>query len=226
MSRPDIICHMITSLDGKLLPERWPTEMDDIERCYETAETRLEANGWIVGRATMAHYLTEGGPAVGPTRGPREDRLQEADGRDIALCFDREGRLRPETGDLGGDHLVLAMSEQVSDDHVNELAARGVSVVFAGPSGSDIAGVLEKVGAAFGVTRMLLEGGGRMNGAFLAAGLIDGTSTLVHPVIDGGANLPSIYEGPSNNRGMKLSLVSAESLQDGTVWLRHEVTND
>ena len=48
----------------------------------------------------------------------------------------------------------------------------------------------------------------------------------MHPVIDGGANLPSIYEGPSNNRGMKLSLVSAESLQDGTVWLRHEVTND
>ena len=54
----DIVCHMITSLDGCILLERWskPAERVDFTQVYEATAKRLQGDGWIVGRITMAEY--------------------------------------------------------------------------------------------------------------------------------------------------------------------------
>jgi 5-amino-6-(5-phosphoribosylamino)uracil reductase len=223
MPRPEIICHMVTSLDGRLLPERWPVCQEKLLTLYDDVAARISANGWMAGRMTMEHYLASGAPAVGPLDRPRDDTIADLNGRDIAVCFDRQGRLRPEYGDIDGDHLVLVVSERVTEEHTDDLAARGASVFFSGPEGDDIAGVLQRIQAAFGVERLLLEGGGRLNGAFLAAGLIDETSTLVLPVIDGQSSVPAIYEHCGKLPAQRLELISALALDDGAVWLRHRV---
>jgi 5-amino-6-(5-phosphoribosylamino)uracil reductase len=67
-----------------------------------------------------------------------------------------------------------------------------------------------------------------MNGAFLAAGLIDAVSTLICPAIDALSGVSSIYEhdGPPGSHpaaGTHLHLVGSETLDGGVVWLRHEV---
>ena len=62
MQRPEIICHMVTSLDGRLLPDRWPFSEDHIMSMYEATAAKLDASGWAVGRATMLHYVDEGEP--------------------------------------------------------------------------------------------------------------------------------------------------------------------
>lgn len=221
-SRPHIICHMVTSLDGRLLAERWTDDLAALVATYDAAAGRLAAGGWIVGRETMAHYLPAGAPNLGPVSVARPDRFADCGGRDLAICFDRQGRLHPESAVVEGEHLVLVLSGRVSEAHVAALAARGVSVVFSGSEGDDIGGALARIGAHFGVTRLLLEGGGRLNGAFLAAGLIDETSTLIHPVVDGGQGVPAIYDHPQATP-RRLALIASESLRDGTVWLRHRV---
>jgi hypothetical protein len=57
--RPYIICHMVTSIDGRLHPSRFtvpaagiPAEV--LRGHYEQVTGQFGAEGWIVGRKTMA----------------------------------------------------------------------------------------------------------------------------------------------------------------------------
>lgn len=223
MRRPAITCHMIASLDGRLLTGRWPASEDTLHRLYEGAAQRLGADGWIVGRRTMQDFMPSAEPATGPACPGRADLIADRAGRPLAICFDRKGKLRPESGDLDGDHLVLVLSDEVSQAHAETLAARGVSVVFAGPGGNRIGDALIRIREAFGIGHLLLEGGGTLNGAFLAAGLIDETSTLVFPVLDGERGVTAIYDRAGTTEARALELVSHETLAEGTVWLRHRI---
>ena len=86
----------------------------------------------------------------------------------------------------------------MSDAYLAELREDGVSYVFAGPRGDDLPRAMEEIASLFGVKTLLLEGGGRINGAFLKHKLIDEFSTLIHPAVDGVAGTQSIvdYDGP------------------------------
>jgi riboflavin biosynthesis pyrimidine reductase len=104
----------------------------------------------------------------------------------------------------------------------------GVSYVFAGPAGDDLPRAMEAIASLFDVKTLLLEGGGRINGAFLKHKLIDEFSTLIHPAVDGVAGTQSIadYDGPEGDRpgaGQSLRLTHCETLEGGMVWLRHAV---
>jgi 5-amino-6-(5-phosphoribosylamino)uracil reductase len=59
--RPKIICHMVSSIDGRLLVDRWtppPSGVDSniIHNTYDRVAARFEADGWIVGRESMEGY--------------------------------------------------------------------------------------------------------------------------------------------------------------------------
>lgn len=78
---------------------------------------------------------------------------------------------------------------------------------------------------AFGVRSISLQGGGIINGTFLAAGLVDELSLVIYPGIDGLSGVPSIFEylgkpGMKPAAGQTLELKSAERLEKGVVWLR------
>lgn len=84
----DIVCHMITSLDGCILLERWskPAERVDFTQVYEATAKRLQGDGWIVGRITMAEYgqgVVEGEPA-GMRRGEYAGRRQSTQQRTLS----------------------------------------------------------------------------------------------------------------------------------------------
>jgi riboflavin biosynthesis pyrimidine reductase len=68
----------------------------------------------------------------------------------------------------------------------------GVSYLFAGAKGTDINRALEILGESFGITTLLLEGGGITTGLFLKEQLIDEISLLIYPAIDGLSGIPSI----------------------------------
>lgn len=78
----------------------------------------------------------------------------------------------------------------------------------------------------FGVRRISLQGGGIINGAMLAAGLLDELSLVVYPGIDGLTTAPSIFEylrtaDENPAEGQSLELLNAEVQHHGIVWLRY-----
>ena len=81
--RPYIICHMTTSIDGRLHPSRFTqaaagVSADVFRRHYEKIYQGFEADGWIVGRKTMSEMAkgTERSIAEAP-KVPREAHIAE-----------------------------------------------------------------------------------------------------------------------------------------------------
>lgn len=110
------------------------------------------------------------------------------------------------------------------------LEEKGISyAVLSDPT--DLASVMKVLHESFGIRKISLQGGGIINGAMLAAGLIDELSLVVYPGIDGLAGSPSIFGSPGlpgslPAEGQSLELISAEALENGIVWLRYRFHRD
>lgn len=135
--RPHIICHMGTSIDGRLHPSRFTKPAADIpadalRSHYERIHDGFNADGWVIGRVTMNEMAkgTERQFANAPKL-PREAHLGNRDGRKLAVGIDPSGRVHFGKDNVGGDHAVAVLGEQVSDSHLVELREDGASYIFA-----------------------------------------------------------------------------------------------
>src|SRR5690606_25253984 len=95
--------------------------------------------------------------------------------------------------------------------------------LLAGDREVDLPRALETIGARFGVRTLLLEGGGRINGAMLRAGLVDEVSLLLAPVADGRVGTAALFDVDGDVAPRRLSLDSVERRADGILWVRYRV---
>lgn len=227
-TRPRVICHMLASVDGRIVVDRWPIS-DEGRRQYEQVHAGYEPDGWICGRVTMQPFAgglrAEDEVAREHDGGaPREDFRAPGEFASFAFAIDASGRLAWESNDLDGDHVVAILSERVSDEYLAFLRERGVSYLLAGAREVDLPLALEKIGARFGVRTLMLEGGGRINGGMLRAGLIDEVSLLLAPVADGRMGLAALFDDDTDGVApRRLALESVERRADDVLWLRYRV---
>ena len=125
---------------------------------------------------------------------------------------------------------MVVLTEQVPDAHLAALRAEGVGYLFAGTSDLDLALLLETLNRELGIERLLLEGGGKANGSFLRAGLIDELSLTIVPAVDGARGAPHVFDSEAEMAGptapvTAMTLKSCETLEGGAVWLRYEIEN-
>jgi len=229
--KPHVICHMMVSLDGRIHPSRWTDSPEgdrkDWTTLYEHLHGTLRGDAWLVGRVTMAE-MSKGAPHPPATPGTveRPHHFARRDAGTFAIAFDRSGKLHFNKADVGGDHVVVLLGPGVPDAHLAELANDGVSYVVAADDQMDPRPLFELLGRELGIKRLLLEGGGNVNGSMLAAGVVDEISLLVAPAIDGALGITGVFEVPEA-AGLKgrarLRLASCESLAHGVVHLRYTV---
>jgi riboflavin biosynthesis pyrimidine reductase len=232
--RPRVICHMTTSVDGRIVVDGWPAAVvGPVRRAYEQIHTSYDADGWLCGRVTMEPFakhvrseqeVAREHPSLRSGQRPpaREDFVAPGDFEAYAFALDAHGRLAWASNDIDGDHVVALLSERVSDEYLAFLRERGVSYLLAGERDVDLALALRKITARFGVRALMLEGGGRINGAMLRAGLVDEVSVLVAPVADGRTGLASLFDG-DDLVPRRLSLAAVQQLDDDVLWLRYRV---
>ncbi len=222
--RPYVICHMFPSIDGRIVIRDW--NLPNATREYERTAATFDADAWIIGRISMEPYA---GKARVPARRSREriareDFIAEHEATSYAIAIDPSGKLRWERSDIDGEHVITILSESVSDDYLAFLHSRGISYLFGGKSRINLASVLQRLRSHFGIKTLLLEGGGKINGSFLAANLIDELSILVGPVVDGSMGTPSIFDVEDRRvPARKLKLLSIEKRSGDIVWLRYKV---
>jgi riboflavin biosynthesis pyrimidine reductase len=220
---------MATSVDGRIVVGGWPAAAAAAVRAqYEQVHASYKADAWMCGRITMEPFARATRPADEIAReyhggGPREDFTASGTHTSYAFAIDPSGRLAWASNDIDGDHVVAVLSKRVSDEYLAFLRARGVSYLLAGARDVDLSLALEKIGARVGVRTLMLEGGGRINGGFLCAGLIDEVSVLVAPVADGRIGMPTLFDGDGAATPHRLELEAVERRDDGVVWLRYRV---
>jgi len=186
---------MLSSVDGKIDGAALDAVTGDGE--YEATGAKLNGDAWICGRTTMQQHFAEDEPFVSASHTPAGPRpvFVARRAKSYAISVDTLGKLRWPDGDLGGNHLICVVSEQVPEDYLTMLREKGISYVVSGKSSVDLVNAVNTLGEHFKIHTLLLEGGGHINGAFLQADLVDEVSLLIVPGIDGRHDIPAVFDG-------------------------------
>ena len=213
---------MVPSVDGRIVIDDWKAPRT-LHTEYEKTAKTFDANAWIIGRISMEPFA--GDAKIPPYRGPRlprTDFIAKRDASSFAIAIDPSGKLRWKSAAIDEEHVVTVLTEKVSDRYLAFLRARGISYVFGGASEVNLGRVLAKLRKHFGIERLLLEGGGKINGAFLAADLVDELSILIAPIADGSVGTPTLFDAPgSKSKPRNFALVSVSKRAGDLVWIRY-----
>jgi riboflavin biosynthesis pyrimidine reductase len=233
--KPYVICHMNSSVDGRILGSRWRPAENRMAGLFERLHDRLGGGSWLIGRVTGSEYAkADAYPERTGQTYPREPWFARRDagapGIAWGIALDARGKIAWGRADIGGDPIVVVLTQRVSDAHLAGLRQDGVSYIFAGEDALDLGLALEILNRELGLERLLLEGGGGSNGAFLRAGLIDEISLAICPAIDGAKGAPSVFDSSDKDAGVaapirSMILASSEVLEGGVVWLRYRLQN-
>ena len=222
--RPHVICHMLPSLDGRIVLRDW--KVDNATREYERTAATFDADAWIIGRISMESYAGKARVPATRKKIARRDFIARHDASSYAIAIDPSGKLTWRAGEIDGEHVITILTKAVSNAYLAFLQSKGVSYLFGGATRIDLAAVLEKLQSLFGIETLRLEGGGKINGSFLAANLIDELSSLVAPIADGATGTPSLFDVEDRRvPARRLKLLSVEKRGDDILWLRYKVTS-
>ncbi len=225
MNKPYIICHMMTSIDGRI--DCGMTAQLRGNNEYYSALSAINAPTRISGRVTAqtelsnGHLVTNNSAPLG-----KEAFGKNASAKAYEIVMDTKGRTSwgNDTG-AAKPHLIIT-SEQVSTAYLKDLDAKGISWIATGKDHIDLARAMSILADQFNVDRLAIVGGGKINGGFLDAGLIDELSIVIGPGADGRINQPSLFDGrPVNRRPISLKLKNIQSYDDGAIWVRYTVEN-
>lgn len=225
----------MSSVDGRLLPSRWTApfgcSMSDCVKEYAAIGRELGTDAWMFGLATAQESLLPYKFVCKKTeyaipRKPYID-ITSRESERLFIVSDPEGKIFYHTTSVRGDNIVAIIGENVPDEYLQHLQSAHISYVFGGKDGYDMATALDVLSDIFGVKVVSLQGGGIIDGAMLAAGLINELSLVMYPGIDGLTTAPSIFEylGASDEfpaAGQSLELLSADVRNHGVVWLRYK----
>jgi riboflavin biosynthesis pyrimidine reductase len=229
--KPYVICHMASSVDGRILPKRWRPHGIEGD-LYERIHADLAGQAWLVGRVTGQEFAkAEKYSNNAPTRISREPWFATRNAGTYAVVLDAHGKIPWGRSDIGGDPIVVVLTESVSDTHLAGLRADKVSYFFAGETAISLGQALAFLDKELSVKRLLLEGGGVVNGSFLRAGLVDEISLIVWPAVDGAAGAPCVFdstpaEADRSSPVRAMQLISSETKDGGAIWLRYRLKNN
>lgn len=229
MNRAYVICHMASSVDGRIISENWGDKRHEIRSVYEQCHNSFEADGWMVGRVTMEKDFTGGKqPEVVKSAKPipRQPFVGDAEASSFAIAVDARGKLGWDENEIDGDHLIEVLTENVADGYLQYLQDKQISYIFAGKDEIDFEAALIQLHDVFHIKKLMLEGGGGINGSVLNAGLIDELSLLILPIADGTANTATTFDVADylpKNTARDLKLIDVKKLEKDVVWLKYKV---
>lgn len=234
--KPKIICHIMSSVDGRLIDSRWTApykaEHGELLKVYSAIGRELNTDAWMFGKNTLraafpykfgiaGHGIIPDTPTVfvGERRSAR-----------MFIVADPEGDIYFTSATVRGDNILVIVGRNVTEEYLAHLRELGISYVIISDAARLREG-LETVGRAFGIRSISVQGGGILNGALLAERLIDELSLVVYPGIDGLSGVPSIFEymGGATEypaQGQRLQLLSASQREHGVMWMRYELHKD
>lgn len=215
---------MMMSVDGRI---DCPMVAQISGEEYYTALESFGRSSKLSGRVTAALECTAvSGETSGAQGAPigKESVNKEAESEEYTVIVDTHGRLQTCSGSADGHPLLVVTSEEVTVEHLEMLKKNGASWIATGKGRIDLARALEIMSSEFGVKRLVIVGGGNIDGGFLEAGLIDEVSVMMAPGIDGRNGETAVFDGCTwkGDAPFKLKLKSVEQVPDTEViWARY-----
>ena len=224
MKKPYTVCHMMTSIDGRI-DCAMTAQLAGVEEYYAALE-ELDLPSTLSGRVTAQLEMSLPGVFQTQKNEPfgQEGFSKKAAAKGYEIIADTRGTLLWEEDiDAAKPHLIIT-SESVSREYLDYLDERHISWIACGKGRIDLKRAVEILAEEFGAERLGIGGGPAINSAFLEAGLLDEISILIGLGIDGRKGMPAVFDGfPMEKTPTPLKLKEAKTYQNGAVWLRYLV---
>jgi len=222
----------MSTIDGKITSaDQTDILSDEYFELYTQTEDQLDAHNYLLGRVTMGMFASseQGELTASTTMQPTtEDFFASQSGSTYLFGVDTTGKLRWKNNEIQLSnvakplHLVIVVTQQTPLEYLSYLQSKDISYVFAGERDIDFSLLLTKMKKIFGVEKLLLEGGGILNGSLMAQNCIDLISCLVTPTVVNQSDAPSLFENPTQSIDLKhFHLTSVEKLAKDVVWLQY-----
>lgn len=201
--KPFVIMKTAMSLDGKIATgsgeSQWITSEASRQRGHEIRDA---VDAILVGRGTVVHD----NPAL-------TTRLRDREGQDATrIVLDSHGRTSLDARIFNSESsagVIIAVTPGAPAEKVNALEKAGAEVIVVPAAEGKVC--FKRLMALLGereITSVLIEGGGEINAAAIAAGVVDKVMCFIAPKLIGGRDAP----GPIGGDGIS-SLRDAPHLQ-------------
>ena len=239
-TRPYVVCHMLASLDGRIEGGFFAEpKCSAAQKEYASLRSFFSCEATLYGTTTALEFAGgEAGQLPRPKQLlPYADYRAPAKEHDYLVAVDARGRIGWQSGTFARPgrpeaHIIELLTEQTAPEYLEYLRERGISYIVAGRNRVDFKSALRRLNELFGVKRVMrflppvvtgrvmLAGGGLINGALLDAGVIDELSVVLAPVIDGGDGAALFDRCGSAG----LELIESRQLDGGGLWLRYKAS--
>lgn len=219
--RPYVILNAAMTLDGKIATQTGSSNISgkkDLERVHEL---RKECDAIMVGIGTvladdprLTVHKIDANPDDNPIRivvdskcrTPIDARITNSDAKTIIACANEY------------------KDEFKQSEKYETFKERGVKFFFSGDERVDLVSLMSYLHEE-GIDKLMLEGGSTLNFSMIKAGLIDRISICVAPMIVGGANAKTFFDGEGFDMmddAVKLELIDSYTL-DKDLILTYDV---
>ena len=215
---PFVFINMAMSADGKIATANRVVSSFGSERDHaHLLELRATADAVMAGARTIDLNPVNLGP--GPAKYRRQRLRQGLKEYNLRVLVTGSGSINPAATvfKLRFSPLILLTTARAPHRRIERLRRLVDEVRICGESEIDFPETLCWLRRQWGVHRLLCEGGGELNGALFAAGVVDQLHLTVCPQIFGGRASPTIVDGigaGSLARATNLRLSSAKRVGD------------
>lgn len=235
MNRPYVICHILSSLDGKINGPFMAAETTRaLSGAYGRIRTEMNADAWLYGTTTAKEFLNFREPFLEEdAHVPEGDFVAGDETKPYFVALDTKGELGWESGRFSNKgraeaHVIEILTEAVSPSYRAYLRKCGVSYILAGKTELDCEMAMEKLYQLFHIEKLLICGGGVADWTFLQAGMVDELSLVLSPVTDGSCGTASVFtQIPTLRVGkpVEFELKTVERIGSGGLYLNYLAKN-
>lgn len=234
MNRPYIVCHILSSLDGRISGTFMGTKSArQMGGEYARIRSEFHADGWMYGTATTKEFTAYRKPApVEEITVPDGDYVAKHKNHFYYVSVDINGEIGWKSGTFTRPgcpdaHVIEILTEQTPEGYRGYLRKKGVSYILAGKETLDCRIAAEKLYELFDIKILLLCGGGITNWSFAQQGMLDELSLLLAPAA-GGDLAASVFEKGQflpTSVPVEFQFKNVEVLENGGLWLTYLAKN-
>lgn len=234
-TKPRIICHMMTTLDGKITGPFMDTNTAELVRGeYERINELYKPDAWLCGRVTTDENFTfYKKPDLDETVSevPQGDYIAKDNAEMYYVSVDASGRIGWESNTLNyadrpSAHIIEIFTEKASMAYRAFLRRLQISYIIAGEESLDCTLASQKLKELLNINTLLVSGGGYINASFLNEGLIDELSLVIVPVTDCASDTVTLFERADclpKKSPVEFTLENIEKLKGDGIWLRYSI---